>query len=188
MNSADARAIRSRQALLDAGLELLLKNPTASLSEIAGHAGVGRATLYRQFESREQLIQALTLESLKVKEEALLPLKSQSYDAMLTLEAIFNAIMPLADKFHFLLSLWNIAEQDPEVMAIYNNQLYELLALVDRGKKEGSINQQLDSNWLVCLIDSLIYSGWWMMTHMNMSSEAAAQHAICSLRNGIKST
>ncbi len=186
MGNLDARAIRSRRALLDAGIELLLQNPSASLSEIATHAGVGRATLYRQFDSREQLIQTLAVESFNLKEQRLAPLKDQKLTAEETLTQLFELLMPLADRFHFLLSLWNIAEKDPEVMALYNRQLYDLVALVERGKKEGSINQNLDSNWLVCLIDSLMYSGWWMMANMKMTNEAASNHAVQVLLAGVK--
>jgi len=186
MSNLDARAIRSRKALLDAGIELLLQNPSASLTEIAAHAGVGRATLYRQFDSREQLVQALAVESFNLKEQRLVPLKEQDLTAEETLKQLFELLMPLADRFHFLLSLWSIAEKDPEVMALYNRQLYDLVALVERGKKEGSINQSLDSNWLVCLIDSLMYSGWWMMANMKMTSQAASKHAIQVLMSGVK--
>lgn len=185
MSTKDARAVKSRKALMEAGIELLLQNSAASLSEIAAHAGVGRATLYRQFDSREQLIQEIALESLQIKEEIMSPYRSSEMNAIEYLEAIIKSFMPLADRFHFLLSLWNIAEEDPEVMAIYNRQLFELVALVERAKKEGSICLSLDSNWVVCLIDSLIYSGWWMMSSMGMSAESAAEHTLKALTSGL---
>lgn len=185
MSAKDARAVKSRKALMEAGIELLLQNSAASLSEIAAHAGVGRATLYRQFESREQLIQEIALESLQIKEEIMSPFRTSEMSAIEYLEAIIRAFMPLADRFHFLLSLWNIAEEDPEVMAIYNRQLFELVAIVERAKKEGGICTSMDSNWVVCLIDSLIYSGWWMMSSMGMSSESAAEHTIKALTSGL---
>ena len=185
MTSTDARSVRSRRALMDAGIELFLQNPSASLKEIAAHAGVGRATLYRQFESREQLVQALAVECFELKEQKLAPIKDQNLSAKETLEHTFKLLMPMSNRFHFLLSLWNIAEQDPEVMALYNRQLFDLVALVEKGKKEGSIDASLDSNWLVCLIDSLMFSGWWMMVNMHMTPEAAADHAIKSLFSGV---
>ncbi|MCW8879341.1 MAG: TetR/AcrR family transcriptional regulator [Kangiellaceae bacterium] len=185
MGNTDARTARSRKALMDAGIELLLQNPAASLKEIAEHAGVGRATLYRQFESREQLVQALAVECFELKEQKLAPLKDLNLSARETLEQTFMLLMPMADRFHFLLSLWNIAEQDPEVMALYNRQLFDLVALVEKGKKEGSIDSSFDSNWLVCLIDSLMFSGWWMMGNMHMTPDVAAKHAIKSLFSGV---
>ena len=52
----DAR--RNRQAILDAALEAFTDSPDASLNAIAKRAGVGNATLYRHFPSREALVLA----------------------------------------------------------------------------------------------------------------------------------
>ena len=106
MTNTDARAVRSRKALLNSAVELLLQNPLASLSQIAAHAGVGRATLYRQFETREQLILALAIESLELTDTAMKPIKEQQLTGKAALELMFQLIMPLADRYHFLLSLW----------------------------------------------------------------------------------
>jgi AcrR family transcriptional regulator len=53
----DAR--RNREAVIDAALELLAEQPTASMATIAEHSGVGRTTVYRHFPHREDLIKAL---------------------------------------------------------------------------------------------------------------------------------
>lgn len=42
----DLRAQRSRLALLDAGIDLLLTNPNASLSDVASYAGVGLSLIH----------------------------------------------------------------------------------------------------------------------------------------------
>lgn len=53
----DAR--RNREAVIDAALELLAEQPTASMATIAECSGVGRTTVYRHFPHREDLIRAL---------------------------------------------------------------------------------------------------------------------------------
>ena len=40
MTQLDARAHKSRKALLNASISLLVSNPSASLTEVAAHAGV----------------------------------------------------------------------------------------------------------------------------------------------------
>ena len=42
-----------------AGIETLLADRSAGMSEIARNAGIGRATLYRHFETREALVKKL---------------------------------------------------------------------------------------------------------------------------------
>jgi AcrR family transcriptional regulator len=54
---SDAR--RNRDAIVAAALEALTESPDASLNAIARRAGVGNATLYRHFETREELVLAV---------------------------------------------------------------------------------------------------------------------------------
>lgn len=185
MKALDARALRSRNALLEAGIEMLLANPKASLSEIALKAGVGRATLYRHFETREQLILALAQESLELTDETMAPIKAQKLAGKAAIEAMFEQIMPLATRYHFLLSLWNIVEDDPIIMDIYNRQLGELVNRIEEGKVMGEINKELSTSWIVSLIDSVIYAGWWTMGNEGTSAEQAANYAKTSLFGGI---
>jgi AcrR family transcriptional regulator len=53
---SDAR--RNRDAILAAALEALTESSDASLNAIARRAGVGNATLYRHFRTREELVLA----------------------------------------------------------------------------------------------------------------------------------
>ena len=48
---ADAR--RNREIALDAGLELLAEGREVTMDQVADRAGIGRATLYRHFATRE---------------------------------------------------------------------------------------------------------------------------------------
>ena len=50
---------RTRQAILDAAVEVLARNPSASLGDVAVAADVGRTTLHRYFPERGDLITAL---------------------------------------------------------------------------------------------------------------------------------
>lgn len=48
--------MQSRDEVLDAAQRCLNADPTASLGEVAGAIGIGRATLHRHFASREALV------------------------------------------------------------------------------------------------------------------------------------
>src|SRR5690242_11260854 len=56
LKRSDAR--RNRDAILAAALDALTESPDASLNAIAKRAGVGNATLYRHFPTREELVLA----------------------------------------------------------------------------------------------------------------------------------
>lgn len=171
---------------MDAAIQLFLVNPSASMSDVALKAGIGRATLYRHFDTRQTLILALATESLQKTDEVLQPLRENNLSAYDLLCEGLRAIMPLADRFYFLVSLWSVCdEDDTEAMAIYNRQLGQLQSIVERAKREKSIDNTIPTSWIVSLIDSLIYVGWWSVSMGDTTAQQAADLAIKSLFNGV---
>jgi len=185
MKPKDARAARSREALINSAITLLIMNPKASLKEVAEYAGVGRATLYRHFETREQLIQEIAQESLDMTDAVMTPIKQKKLTAKLTLEKMFHALMPMADRYHFLLSLWSIAEDDELVMATYQRQLEELYTIIEQARLEGFVRPELSNDWIMVTIDTMIYSGWWLISEGKCTAQQAASQAIITLFGGI---
>ena len=109
----DARAQRSRDALLKSGLALLNSNKEASLSEIATHANVGRATLYRQFETREQLVKEIAIYCLKSLDKACEPIDKKAKSAVDAIRLMFEYTLPLNQELQFLMQLDSLTEDDP---------------------------------------------------------------------------
>jgi len=169
-----AKTAHSRSVIEEAGIEVLLRNPAAGMSEIALAAGVGRATLYRHFESRELLVQALANKCLQETDELVVPLKEQGLTGKEAIEAYIDVLMPMANRFRFLMSLWNIAADDPTVIRIYQRQLRELRELVKQAQDEGDICKSFSSIWVVSTFDALLTSAWQLIENRKMSSAAAA--------------
>ncbi|CAA0102177.1 Uncharacterised protein [BD1-7 clade bacterium] len=184
----DQRIVRSRQALKDSARELFMKNPMASLSDVAKHAGVGRATLYRHYESREQLIQELALESLTATEAVLAPLSVLPLSSWDYLLKSLAEIMPLAEKYHFLLAVWEIASADEDVSRMYGEQLSGLSAVVDMAKAEGAISPALTTEWVCQLYDAVLYVGWNCVRSGSMDIDEAVAHAQQTLSSGVAPT
>lgn len=61
-------AHRNRQAVLAAARELFAESGDVAMYEVARRAGVGQATLYRNFRDRDALVAALAAEQLDVLE------------------------------------------------------------------------------------------------------------------------
>lgn len=185
MNESDPRATRSRTALLNAGVETLLQNSNATLTEIAQVAGVGRATLYRHFQTREQLIIELAAESLMATDQACAHIRSKEMKGREAIEAIFTSVMPLADRFHFLLSLWSYVETNETLKTTYHAQLSQLKARIKEAKLDSSIDESLPEEWLVCLMDNLLYTGWYCIATGSLSASEASKLAIRSFFDGM---
>ncbi len=185
MNKTDPRAGKSRAALLEAGIDLLSKNSAATLSEIAMAAGVGRATLYRHFETREQLIVELATESLAETDRACAHILEQKLNGRKAIEQIFIAIMPLANRFHFLLTLWSEVSKNKDLKKTYDRQLSQLETRIAEAKAEKSIDKALPNEWLVSLIDNLLYTGWYYIGTGSLTPKQASKLATRSFFHGV---
>ena len=174
MKIKDQRVIQSRTAILESSISMLLTNPTASMSEIALAAGVGRATLYRHFETKEALTRALAKQCLQETDEILEP--ARSLKGRPALEAIIDCIVPLADRFRFLMSLWTLAAGDRSVMKIYKRQLNELYDTIEKAKASREIRSDLPTGWLVRQFDASLNAAWEMVESGEIESGEAATY------------
>ena len=173
MNKVDARYQKSRAAIVEASIQLLLSNPDASMSEIALAAGVGRATLYRHFETRDELIKALTLLCLEETDEVLKPVKDNNLKGLEAIVESIKVIVPMAERFRFLMSLTSIGEADPTINRAYRRQLNELIGYVEDGKKAGEIAQSIPTDWVVASYDALLNAAWTLVQYNKLETDQA---------------
>ena len=64
MRGRQAEAARNHERLMSAAREVLAATPDAPIAQVAGRAGVGVATLYRRYASREALVAETWLQSV----------------------------------------------------------------------------------------------------------------------------
>ena len=183
----DLRIKKSTRALLDASFTVLLNNPHASLSEIASQAGVGRATLYRHYPTREHLIAAIAVESLQLLQQAITPINEAGLTGLKAVQALVEQLLPLANRFHFLQMVWTLIEMDQQVWQLYSQQMAMIKQWVIEGQVEGEINQNLTPLWVVTVIDSLMYSASWLIANGDMTAQQVQQQCTEMLTHGISS-
>lgn len=149
----------TREVLLDAAVAVFSKNPGAPISDVADYANVGRATLYRHFPSRDDLMRELTLESYRQMNEAVEPVLERDITGGDLLLDILEAVIPLGDRFFFLL-VERSFESDPEIKALQENDQKEWLELVKHLKARKVIAKDVPDAWVISSLESLIYSAW----------------------------
>ena len=174
----------AKDALLDAAAELLSRNPGVSLAEIAEKAGVGRATLHRHFATREALIKALALESLRRMDAVTAPLSPESLDAGTFFYKLLEALLPLGDRYHFLGGEPG-AFADPEIKAITDRQLAEMGELIEWLKAEGEIAPEIPTAWAAAVIDAQIYAAWTAVRDGLIARRDAPDLLFRTLLNGL---
>lgn len=182
----DVRIQRSQAALINAGRELLRKNSEATLSDIASHAGVGRTTLYRLFETKEELVKAIAKDCLEVFDRATEHLEREAESAMDGFRLTFHAIIPLDAELEFLMKLGDIGENDPELLAIYEKQQAEMAELIELAKQEGSIAKRIPTRWIVNHLEGLLYTAWLSARENLMSNESLAELTFNTFCHGLQ--
>jgi len=149
----------TKESLLDAAATTLAQKPGASMDEIAQAAGVGRATLYRHFSNREALLRELTIEAFERSEQVTLPILEQTHNATDKLHQLIAVLIPLGDRYHFLLSA-PMFKDDPEIANLYEAQSQTWITLVETLKREGVIASDVPTAWALVAIEGLIYTAW----------------------------
>ncbi|WP_162907484.1 TetR/AcrR family transcriptional regulator, partial [Allorhizocola rhizosphaerae] len=155
--ASGARA-RTRQAILNAAIEVLARNQGASLGDIATAAEVGRTTLHRYFADRAELIAA-------VGEETLARLNRATERARLGEGTGGDAIRRLCQEYFELGDLLSLMFAEPGLLTgpewtEMGTCDPEFVAVVERGYHDGTIDPELPAEWIQNIIWAQLYSGW----------------------------
>lgn len=153
-----ADRLRNHGAILDAAVDVLAVDPSASLAEVARRAGLGRATLYRHFPSREALREAIRAEALTRAEAALRDAGLDEVPAREGVRRAAEVLVPLGMRFRVLLA--EGADVDPEFVAARDRALAPLLGLVARAVAEQHVSGEPAANpaWTGMVLANLLVS------------------------------
>ena len=179
---SDRRSEKSRAALLASARRLLPRQPDVSLVEVAEQAGVGRATLYRHFRDKRELVDALCLITLAELDEAGAQIDRQARSARQAFELLFRALGPLADR----LPIVELAEQsrNEAVQRAVARQNREICDLVEWARQEGVMRSDLPTDWIVRLVNYLVGLCWESQQAGECSPEEASALALSTLFDG----
>ncbi len=174
----------TNEAIINAAISTLAANPGASINEIAAKAGVGRATLYRQYKTREDLILAIQERSMRETEAAVLAAIEPDMSALDTLNAMFTAVIPLGDRFHFLNNNFAFDERQAEM---YQRELDWVNSLVKRLKQENVVAAEIPDSWATAQMNQLVWTAWQEVGEGRIASADAPALALRTFVNGMSS-
>ena len=171
-----------REAVVDAAIDTLARNPGASLSDIAARAGVGRASLHRHFPTRGDLVTAITLQCMNEIDAATDAAVGGARTARERLSRMLEAVVPLGDRYHFLAAE---AVDDATLRARHEADLEWLGELVDDLKEEGAMAPDVPRGWAVANIDAQVWLAWSDVAAGNLAPADAAGLAFRTLLQGL---
>jgi AcrR family transcriptional regulator len=180
----NGRQKRTKEKLLNFAMIALAKKPTASLNEIAASADVGRATIFRHFKSKKQLIRELFEEAERRLEEATRPILEQNLDTKTTLELIIKVLVPMGASFHFLNSDAIYFESNG-IETIYDKQLGLMEELSSRLKNDGIVATDIPKAWVAAVLDSLVYTAWVTISAGDIAPNQAPELVLQSFLKGL---
>jgi|ERR671931_2576443 AcrR family transcriptional regulator len=148
-----ADAARNIERIVETAVCVFGADPAAGMSDVAEQAGVGRATLYRHFPGRDELVVAIRAQA---RREAVAAVESCALDEASSvdgIERIVSALLELGERYRFISGWRADAEQDPEAGERISAALQ---ATVERGQRRGELTRAVPADWAVTSIRSLI--------------------------------
>ncbi|MFF5537106.1 TetR/AcrR family transcriptional regulator [Streptomyces cinerochromogenes] len=153
-----SRADANRRRILDVALAELLRDPDASMDQIARAAGVVRRTVYGHFPSREALISTLVDGAVEALADADARARAGVTDPAEALARSVLALWPVADRYRLLIAL---AQRTVTVQGI-RDRLAPLrddkVRLLKRGLDEGAFVSPLPAPALAYVVEQMLFA------------------------------
>ncbi len=149
-----------RTQVLRAAAALLTRKATATMDEVARAAGIGRATLHRQFAGRDALVRALEELGLQELEAALDGAAIDEGPEDEAVRRLVAAVEPVAPLLSFLVTENQLFEGDQQNEGWARIDA-RISALFRRGQEHGVFRIDLTPAWLTEALYGLVGSGAW---------------------------
>lgn len=151
---ADAK--RNRDAVIDAAVVLLSNRPSASVQEIADASGLGRTTVYRHFQQREDLVRALFERVLIEAHEIINEQMAQSGEVREILRNLGPGLISISERYRFLEAHRDLRTEWLNQGISRDDEPFRMfLADAQRG---GDVRGDIPVEWILVLVRSLAAS------------------------------
>jgi TetR/AcrR family transcriptional repressor of mexCD-oprJ operon len=175
---ADAR--RNIDAILEAAITSLARNPDVSIADIASAAGVGRITLYGHFKNRAELIDAVLLRALD-EASATLGQVDLSGDPVDALVRLTHSSWELVDRLSGVMFAARHELPAKRIRTAHDRVMGHLAALVDHGQSDGTFRTDLPASWLITTAVSLMHAAAEDVEAGRLKRSAAPGHVAATL-------
>jgi AcrR family transcriptional regulator len=151
---ADAR--RNVEAIVDAAIACLARDPTASVAEIAVAAGVGRVTLYSHFGNRAELVDAALVRTME-RAEQVLDATDTTGDPVEALTRLVASSWQVVHQFRNVLVVAQRELPSERIRGVHDRVLRRMQSIIERGQRGGVFRTDLPRHWLLSTAFSLMH-------------------------------
>lgn len=171
--------------ILDEATKLLIEKPNASMNEIAESARIGVATLHRYVENREQLMIYLGLRAIEVVSETMKNIRLDEENCESYIPELIESLIPLGDKIYFLAHDATV-NYNLEIEGEDLKLREPVLRAIDLMQQKGHFRQDIDKNWIIDVLYSLLFLTWQQVIEGRIARKSAASLVVDTLYHGFK--
>jgi AcrR family transcriptional regulator len=168
-----ADAARNVKRILDTATRVLADDQGAGMAEVAGAAGLARATLYRHFPTRADLVSAIRAQAYEDAAAAIAACRLDEGTAAEALQRLIEGLVAVGDRYRFLQN--ENRPQDQNAIKRRERELTEpVLAMVRRGQQAGEFTKEVSALWFTRALDGLMRGALRMVAEGEIRAPEAA--------------
>ncbi|TYQ05528.1 UNVERIFIED_ORG: TetR family transcriptional regulator [Gordonia westfalica J30] len=152
---ADAR--RNVEAILDAAVRVLARDPDASVAVIAREAGVGRVTLYGHFQNRVALLSAVVDRALNETTAAITEARLEEGEPFDALARLVVATWSVTHRHGALVVAAQRSLPQDALTSAHAAPMAAAETLFERGQRSGVFRDDISAAWLVALLHNVTH-------------------------------
>jgi AcrR family transcriptional regulator len=175
----------SRSAVLDAAVEVLVADPSASLAEVAEAAGIGRTTLHKHFATRDDLLRAVAHRSIDRWEQVMSAAIAESADAADGgLRGLAEAMISVGAHLAFL---WRnpLFDRTADVGHRWKSVEPMALTVLERARAGGHVRADAPGYWLLHTFQALVYVAAESIYDGDLAPNAAPDLVVATFLAGV---
>jgi TetR/AcrR family transcriptional repressor of mexCD-oprJ operon len=153
-----AIAERNVEAILDGAERQLQAGKQASISAVAGEAGVSRVTVYAHFPDRERLVEALVERAVRRASEAIEAAEPDRGPAVDALDRVIEASWQELGRHEEIARAAAVALSGDAMRRTHESGRRRVRRLVERGRRAGDFRTDVGSGWLVSSFFALVHA------------------------------
>ncbi len=142
--------------LLEAAAAVLGRNPRATMAEIARGASVGRATLFRAYGTREELMCAVEEQTIQRYVNATSAAVSREHDPLGAMRKILAEICAMAPSYGFVAARSLSGELEPRLHARAAEGESRVIGIIRAGQEAGIFRVDLSAEWISLSLSGLV--------------------------------
>lgn len=169
--TSSARADANRRRIMDVALTELLRDPDASMDQIARAAGVVRRTVYGHFPNREALVAALVDGAAEAVIEAHAAGRAGVDDPAEALARAMLAVWHIADRYRLLVALAQRSVTMEGIKQRLTPVREDCVALIELGQEQGVFRSPVPAAALAYVHEQTLFG---LMEAVNEGSLKAA--------------